>query len=115
MVMYQSADLDQTFQALADPTRRALLSRLADAEALSISELAEPFPVTLPAVLKHLNVLNEAGLISRAKQGRTVTVRLNAVPMREALAWLERYQVFWTDNLDRLAALVEVDDPSQGD
>ena len=97
MVRYQSA-LDETCQALADPTRRALLSRLADTDSLTVSELAEPFAVTLPAVLKHLNVLSDAGLISRAKQGRTVTVLGPAgtevpvtVPARSAAPGLPRY------------------------
>jgi DNA-binding transcriptional ArsR family regulator len=108
MVKYQQ-QLDQTFQALADPTRRALLARLQEADGLSVSELAQPLPMTLPAVMKHLDVLSDAGLIRRAKAGRTVTCTLSPEPMREAIAWLERYQRFWTDNLDRLADFVEAD------
>lgn len=106
MVKYQHA-LDRTFSALADPTRRALLARLTERDSVSVSELAQPFPVSLPAVMKHLDVLSDAGLITREKHGRTVACRLNAAPMEEAMAWLTRYQRFWTDNLDRLAAFLE--------
>lgn len=109
MVKYSDRALDHTFQALADPTRRGLLARL-EVEALSISDLARPLPMTLPAVMKHLDVLSDAGLIHREKVGRTVTCRLAADPMREAMEWLAKYQRFWTDNLDRLAALVETPD-----
>jgi DNA-binding transcriptional ArsR family regulator len=109
MVNYSDAALDQTFQALADPTRRALLARLQAKDGLSVSELAQPMPMTLPAVMKHLDVLAGAGLIRRSKQGRTVTCSLSAGPMREAMDWLSRYERFWTENLDRLAALVEAD------
>jgi DNA-binding transcriptional ArsR family regulator len=108
MVKYQQ-QLDQTFQALADPTRRALLARLQEADGLSVSDLAQPLPMTLPAVMKHLDVLSDAGLIKRAKAGRTVTCRLSPEPMREAMDWLARYERFWTENLDRLAALVETE------
>ena len=111
MVKYQQPDLDATFQALADPTRRALLARLEAVDALSISDLAKPLPMTLPAVMKHLDVLTDAGLIRRQKQGRTVTCTLSPEPMREAIAWLERYQRFWGENLDRLAAMFEDDQP----
>jgi DNA-binding transcriptional ArsR family regulator len=108
MVKYHE-QLNQTFQALADPTRRALLARLQEADGLSISDLAQPLPMTLPAVMKHLDVLSDAGLIKRAKAGRTVTCRLSPEPMREAMDWLARYERFWTDNLDRLAAFVEAE------
>jgi DNA-binding transcriptional ArsR family regulator len=109
MVNYSDDALDQTFQALADPTRRALLARLQTQDGLSVSDLAQPLPMTLPAVMKHLDVLAGAGLIRRSKQGRTVTCRLSAGPMRDAMAWLARYERFWTENLDRLAALLEAD------
>ena len=114
MVKYQE-QLDQTFQALADPTRRALLARLQAADGLSVSELAQPLPMTLPAVMKHLDVLTEARLIERRKAGRTVTCRLSPEPMREAMAWLSRYERFWTENLDRLAELVEIPSPKKED
>lgn len=110
MVKYQAATLDRTFHALADPTRRAILARLGDADSLSISQLADPFPVTLPAIMKHLDVLSDAGLVARSKNGRTVACRLEPEPMQAAMAWLAHYQRFWSDNLDRLAALVEEDD-----
>jgi DNA-binding transcriptional ArsR family regulator len=101
--------LDRTFAALADPTRRALVARLGDREALSVSELAQPFAMSLPAIMKHLDVLSDAGLIAREKTGRTVSCRLTARPMEQAMDWLNRYQRFWSDNLDRLAAFVEED------
>ncbi|CAB3719216.1 ArsR/SmtB family transcription factor [Paraburkholderia rhynchosiae] len=109
MVKFNEALLDRTFAALSDPTRRALLARLSKCE-LSVSELAEPFAMSLPAVMKHLDVLSTAGLITRSKNGRTVACRLSAKPMEEAMAWLDRYQRFWTESLDRLAAFVEEDE-----
>jgi DNA-binding transcriptional ArsR family regulator len=107
MVKYQDAALDRTFAALSDPTRRALLARLEATESLSISELAAPFPMSLPAVMKHLDVLSDAGLVTRNKTGRTVSCQLKASPMEDAMNWLTRYQRFWTQQLDRLAAFVE--------
>jgi DNA-binding transcriptional ArsR family regulator len=110
MVKYQAAaTLDRTFAALSDPTRRALLVRLSDNEGLSISELAQPFAMSLPAVMKHLDVLGDAGLVTRNKAGRTVSCTLMAAPMEDAMHWLYRYQRFWTSQLDRLAAYVEND------
>lgn len=107
MVNYH-ARLDRTFAALVDPTRRAILSRLErEEDGASISALAAPFEIKLPAVMKHLDVLDAAGLISRSKVGRTVTVRLRPEPMREAMDWLRRYERFWSKNLDRLAAYAE--------
>jgi len=110
MVKYADATLDRTFSALADPTRRALLAQLSRNESVSVSELARPFPVSLPAIMKHLDVLSDAGLITRSKTGRTVACRLSAGPMEEANEWLERYQRFWSESLDRLASLVEEDE-----
>ena len=107
MVKYMDPSLDRTFSALADPTRRALLARLSEREGLSVSELARPFPVSLPAIMKHLDVLSDAGLISRVKTGRVVACQLSAGPMEEALEWLNRYQRFWSGALDRLATFVE--------
>jgi DNA-binding transcriptional ArsR family regulator len=109
MVKYQDPALDRTFAALADPTRRALLARLGEQQGLSVSELARPFAVSLPAIMKHLDVLSDAGLIVRSKTGRTVACRLTAEPMERAMDWLNRYQRFWSDRLDRLAAFVEED------
>jgi DNA-binding transcriptional ArsR family regulator len=96
-----------TFKALSDPTRRAILARLERREGASISELAEPFAIHLPAVMKHLDVLAKAGLVTRSKSGRTVTVRLRAQPMREAMDWLQRYERFWSSSLDRLTSYAE--------
>lgn len=107
MVKFQDAQLDRTFSALADPTRRALLARLEHEDGLSVSELAKPFPVSLPAIMKHLDVLSDAGLVTRTKTGRTVSCRLNAEPMEEAMGWLAHYQRFWTQRLDALEALLE--------
>jgi DNA-binding transcriptional ArsR family regulator len=109
MVKYQDRLLDRTFAALADPTRRALLAQLGKQQGLSVSELAKPFPVSLPAIMKHLDVLSDAGLIARSKTGRTVACRLTAKPMEQAMDWLNRYQRFWSAQLDRLAAFVEED------
>ena len=99
--------LDRTFAALVDPTRRAILIRLEREGGVSVSELARPFAIKLPAVMKHLDVLDAAGLIKRSKVGRTVTVRLLAEPIREAMDWLRRYERFWSASLDRLAAYAE--------
>jgi DNA-binding transcriptional ArsR family regulator len=107
MVKYQQAALDRTFGALSDPTRRALIARLCEAPSLSVSQLAQPFSLSLPAVMKHLDVLSDAGLIARSKNGRIVSCRLNAAPMEDAMNWLNRYVRFWSAQLDRLAALVE--------
>jgi DNA-binding transcriptional ArsR family regulator len=106
MVNYQER-LDRTFAALVDPTRRAILARLERGDGATVSELAEPFAIKLPAVMKHLDVLDDAGLVIRSKSGRTVTVRLRAQPMREAMQWLRRYERFWSGRLDRLAAYAE--------
>jgi DNA-binding transcriptional ArsR family regulator len=109
MVYYKSGTLDRTFAALADPTRRALLARLSETDRLSVSELAQPFAMSLPAVMKHLDVLSDAGLVVRNKAGRTVSCRLRATPMEAANEWLNRYQRFWSDRLDQLAAFLEED------
>jgi len=107
MVKYRDATLDRTFAALSDPTRRALLARLVEKESLSVSELAQPFPMSLPGIMKHLDVLSDAGLIAREKTGRTVACRLTAQPMEQAMNWLNRYARFWSERFDRLAALLE--------
>ena len=110
MVKHQASEIDRTFSALADPTRRALLLRLKDEPGLSVSELARPMSLKLPGLMKHLDVLSDAGLIARAKTGRTVSVHLVAAPMLEAMEWLKRYERLWTVSLDRLVALVEEDE-----
>jgi len=107
MVKYINDGLGRTFHALSDPTRRAILARLEGAAALSVSQLAEPFPMQLNAVMKHLDVLSDAGLVVRSKSGRTVSVELTPQPMEAAMAWLQRYEHFWSGSLDRLTALVE--------
>src|SRR5580692_1299661 len=109
MAKYHSSGIDRTFAALSDPTRRGVLLRLKEEPGLSVSELARPFSLKLPGMTKHLDVLSDAGLITRTKTGRTVAVNLSAAPMREAMAWLNRYERFWTVSLDRLVALVEED------
>jgi DNA-binding transcriptional ArsR family regulator len=106
MVKSSSAQLDAVFSALSDPTRRAIIVRLADGEA-SVSELAAPFNVSLPAVTKHLGVLEGAGLLVHRKEGRVRRCRLVADPMREAVDWLERYREFWQVRLDSLADHLE--------
>jgi DNA-binding transcriptional ArsR family regulator len=115
MVEFSIPQLDLAFAALADPTRRAILERLADEPELSVSEIAAPFAVSLPAVMKHLDVLARAALVERHKTGRTVRCRLAPGPMEAAMQWLARYERFWTEQLDRLAAFVEEDQcsPSQ--
>ena len=104
MVNYQQGDLDRVFGALVDPTRRAILARLEREDTLTISALAAPFEIKLPAVMKHLDVLGDAGLITRSKRGRTVDVRLAPDRLRGAADWLRRYERFWSPALDRLAA-----------
>ncbi|MQA91108.1 MAG: metalloregulator ArsR/SmtB family transcription factor [Gemmatimonas sp.] len=98
--------LDQTFAALADSTRRAILERLAHGEA-SVGEIAGPFHVSRPAISKHLRVLERAGLVRRAHEGRMSRCELEASPMREAADWVERYRVFWEGRLDALQRYVE--------
>jgi len=93
--------LSATFAAIADPTRRAILARLASGE-LSVTALAKPFDMTLPAVSKHLKVLEHAGLISRGRDAQWRPARLEADRLREAAKWMERYRVFWEKSLDRL-------------
>jgi DNA-binding transcriptional ArsR family regulator len=99
--------LNRVFAALGDPTRRAILARLEREDGLSISALAEPFDIKLPAVMKHLDVLSEAGLIRRSKSGRTVTVEIAAEPLKDATEWLRRYERFWSKSLDRLVKYAE--------
>jgi DNA-binding transcriptional ArsR family regulator len=114
MVKFQGSQLDRTFAALVDPTRRAILAHLELKESVSIGELARPFAIKLPAVMKHLDVLDNAGLITRSKKGRTVAVRLAPEPMQEAMNWLRRYERFWSASLDRLAAYAEAEEAKAG-
>jgi len=101
-----SADTDRlstVFSALASPTRRAIIARLADGDA-TVTELAEPFPISLPAVSRHLKVLKGAGLISRSRSGRWRSSSLDAAPLEEAATWMDAYRRFWDASLDRLDA-----------
>jgi DNA-binding transcriptional ArsR family regulator len=93
--------LDRTFAALADPTRRAILARLASGEA-SVTELGEPFEMSLPAVSKHLKVLERAGLIARGRERQRRPARLEAEPLKEIAEWTDRYRRFWEESYDRL-------------
>lgn len=111
MAKYKTSGIDRTFSALADPGRRHVLLRLKDEPGLSVSELARSLSLKLPGMMKQLDVLSAAGLITRTKTGRTVAVHLSPGPMREATAWLTQYERFWTASLDRLAAFVEQDTP----
>ncbi len=93
--------LSDTFAALADPTRREILRRLAEGEA-TVTELAEPFPITLQAVSRHLKVLQHAGLITRGRTAQLRPSRLQGAPLKDAAEWLEQYRAFWDDSFDRL-------------
>jgi DNA-binding transcriptional ArsR family regulator len=107
VVKCQPPDLSHVFAALADPTRRALIAQLSEVKSAPISDLARPFPMSLPGIMKHLDVLSDAALISRTKTGRTVICNLTAAPLEQAMGWLRRYERFWSEQLDRLAAYVE--------
>ncbi|WP_349434828.1 metalloregulator ArsR/SmtB family transcription factor [Pararhizobium sp. A13] len=104
--MQATHQLDMTFAALADPTRRAILARLASGEA-SVLELAAPFSISQPAISKHLKVLEGAGLISRGREAQRRPCRLEAKPLSEATAWLENYRHFWEGQFQRLDALLD--------
>jgi DNA-binding transcriptional ArsR family regulator len=95
--------LSVVFGALADPTRRDILSRLADGDA-TVTELAEPFAISMPAISRHLKVLEQAGLISRSRSGQWRSSTLEAAPLKEATDWMERYRQFWDASFDRLDA-----------
>src|ERR1700739_3197897 len=106
MVYYQSSALDNTFAALSDSTRRGILARLAQGEA-SVSDLAAPYEMSLPAVSKHLRVLEHARLVERRKDGRVHRCRLIAQPMKGAAEWIEKYRQFWERQFDLLAQYLE--------
>jgi DNA-binding transcriptional ArsR family regulator len=101
MVNTKDAQLDRVFAALSDATRRRVLAQLSDSSS-TVSELAAPHDMSLPGFMKHLAVLEAAGLIARGKEGRVVRCALDAAPMREAAAWISRYERFWTGQLDAL-------------
>jgi DNA-binding transcriptional ArsR family regulator len=104
--MTSSDRLDATFLALADPTRRAILARLAQGE-VSVTELAEPFAMSQPAISKHLKMLERAGLVSRSKQAQRRPVKIEAAPLAEASDFLEKYRVFWEGRYQQLDALLD--------
>jgi DNA-binding transcriptional ArsR family regulator len=106
MVKYNNDALDNTFGALADPTRRAILARLAKGAA-QVTELAEPFGISLPAVSKHLKVLEKANLIKRQKDGRIHRFTINPKPLQSAHSWIEHYEQFWTAQLASLGKYLE--------
>ncbi|MBI3527480.1 MAG: helix-turn-helix transcriptional regulator [Betaproteobacteria bacterium] len=101
MVKYSEDSLDTVFAALADPTRRGVIELL-DGGSLPVSELAAPHSMSLPGFMKHLRVLEDAGLITRSKEGRVVNCTLSAESMKDAAAWMARYEKFWTERLDAL-------------
>ena len=101
--------LSNTFAALADPTRRAILGRLTEGDA-TVNELAEPFPITIQAVSQHLKVLEQAGLITRGRRAQLRPSRLRGAPLKDAVDWLEKYRRFWDGSFDRLEARLEADD-----
>ena len=101
-----ASQLDRTFAALADPTRRAILARLAQGEA-TVNELVEPFEMSQPAISKNIKVLENAGLVSRGKDAQRRPVRIEAAPMAEAVGWLEHYRRFWEQSYARLDTLLE--------
>ncbi len=101
MTATSAAQLDATFAALADPTRRAILARLASGET-TVTEIARPFAISLPAISKHLKVLERAGLIARGREAQRRPARLEAAHLREVADWVDHYRKFWEESLDRL-------------
>src|SRR3954469_8819416 len=103
VVKTEDSELDTLFAALADPTRRGILETLSRGGDLAVSELAAPHDMSLPGFMKHLRVLENAGLVARSKEGRVVSCELSAAPMKAASVWMSRYEKFWTEKLDSLA------------
>jgi DNA-binding transcriptional ArsR family regulator len=106
MVKYSAKTLNRTFAALADPTRRRILAHLADGDQC-VTELARPHAMSLPAISKHLRVLEKAGLLRRRRYGRVHEMQLEAEPLKQAAQWVEKYRQFWEGSLDRLADYLE--------
>ena len=106
MVKYSDSELNKVFHALSDTTRRAILARLADGDQV-VTELAEPFEMSLPAISKHISVLEKAGLLHRHKDGRIRRCQLNAGPLENAADWIKYYRQFWEARLDSLAEYLE--------
>jgi DNA-binding transcriptional ArsR family regulator len=104
--MVEQQPLDRVFAALADPTRRHIVEMLAHGES-TLGKLAEPFEMSLPAVQKHLRALEDAGLVSTEKRGRSRHARLRAAPMKQAVNWMQQYEAFWNERLDALGKLLE--------
>ena len=102
MAIQDTTSLDATFAALADPTRRAILAQLSDGQERTVTQLSEPFEISMPAVSKHLKVLEEAGLISRSREAQWRPARLEVDALQDASAWLERYRRRWEESFDRL-------------
>jgi len=111
MVKRKGPDLDAVFSALAHPVRRSIIERLAGGER-SVGELAEPHDVSLPAISKHLRVLEDAGLLEQTPDGRVRRCALNAQPLSAAFSWIVRYRIFWEQRLDALAKYLEEEDPA---
>jgi DNA-binding transcriptional ArsR family regulator len=111
MVKYSTKSLDRTFAALADPTRRRILAHLAHGDRC-VTDLARPHAMSLPAISKHLRVLEKAGLLRRRRYGRVHQLKLEAKPMKQAVHWIEEYRKFWEGSLDRLAAYLEKTKPA---
>lgn len=110
MVNSRTRPLDEVFFALSDPTRRAMLASLARGD-LTVSELAEPFDLSAPAISKHLRVLKRAGLLAQERRGRSRSCRFVGEPLREAAQWIEHYRIFWENRLDSLANFFEQTEP----
>ena len=113
MVYYCSESLDAVFSALGDPTRRAILAQLVEGET-RVTELAEPHSMSLPAISKHIRVLETAGLVTKQKAGRVVRCSLNAEPLKDAADWVGHYRRFWDDQLGRLERYLEHVTPNTG-
>ncbi len=114
MVLQESAELDVIFQALADPTRRAMLRQLTDGER-KISDLAQPFDMSFPAASKHVRVLERAGLLSRRVEGRAHYCSLDPEPLKSAEEWLNFYSKFWNERLDALGAMLDAETEAKAD
>jgi DNA-binding transcriptional ArsR family regulator len=106
MVNYSERELDPIFAALADPTRRAILAHLSHGEA-TVTQIAEPFETSLPAISRHIKVLEAAGLVKRRKEGRIHHLRLNPASLKDAVAWLDQYRWFWETQFDSLEQLLK--------
>ena len=113
MVKYSSKTLNRTFAALADPTRRRILADLAGGDQC-VTRLARPYAMSLPAISKHLRVLEKAGLLRRRRYGRVHEMQLDAAPLKQAAQWVEEYRKFWEGSLDRLAEYLEKTSPPSG-